>query len=344
MDMNKLKYYQIINGLTNGRTCKDSLMNEMVDSYNTARDNLITRFDVMINSNMALDVFINKSEESIKAIIDTKKKYSAESNEQESIQVYPNLIKSGDYVRFKKNDTDEFKYYLITSEIKKELTYDEGIFVKCDKTIYWNEENIEIICPAYVNNSSQTNTNDFISTLNKLTDMKISIQISNNIEENKNIPNWITFKELYPNTRFQIVQRQDNVNEGLINLSLIKDIYVDNVDIINYSEYEDDNGITRYGWTVSNKDYKSCIRNLSAEDVTKEWGYNVELSHVLYVQNLDNIEESSLIKYDNVIYKTIKFIKYDNPDKRLDSFYMIGLVKNEEQNINIVESEVDSNE
>lgn len=344
MDINKLKYYQTLNGLANGKTCRDSLIDEMVDGYNIARENLVTRFDVMINSNMALDVFINDSETTTKAIIDTKKKYSAESTEQESIQTYPSLIKSGDYIKIKRNETDEYHNYLITSEIKKETRYDEGIVVKCDKTLFWTSGEKEIDSPAYSYSSNQSNTNDSLSKLYKLTDLKIDLEISNNIDSNKDIPNYVNIKELYSDSRFQIVKRHDNKIDGLIEITLIKDIYTDSVDIIDYSEYEDEFGISREGWIISEKDYRSCIRDLTAEDVTKEWGYNLEVSEVLYVPIGHNITESSLIRYENCIYKTVKFNKCVNPDKRLEGYYTIGLVKNDNQNINIIESEEDTNE
>lgn len=344
MDINKLKYYQTLNGLANGKTCRDSLIDEMVDGYNIARENLVTRFDVMINSNMALDVFINDSETTTKAIIDTKKKYSAESTEQESIQTYPSLIKSGDYIKIKRNETDEYHNYLITSEIKKETRYDEGIVVKCDKTILWTNEEKEINCPAYSRSINQSNTNESVSKLYKLTDLKIDLEISNNVLFS-NIPNYVNIKELYPNSRFQIIKRHDNKIDGLVELTLIKDIYTDDVDILNYSEYEDEFGISREGWIISKKDYKSCIRNLTAEDITKEWGYDLEVSEVLYVPIENDITESSLIKYENCFYKTVKFNKCVNPDKRLEGYCVIGLIKNDNQNINIIEeSEGDTNE
>ena len=90
IDSNLLNFCKIVNKSKGCNSRKNQLINEMAIDYNHGVDNLITRFSVLINTVDAKDIFINDSEESVKGIIDITRKYTAESEIEKSVQMYPN--------------------------------------------------------------------------------------------------------------------------------------------------------------------------------------------------------------------------------------------------------------
>ena len=153
MDLNYLKYCKSINNLNGVNGCRDSFLSEMVSDYNEAKANVITKFSVMVNTVDAKDIYINNSTTSVKAVIDDRKKQGATSDREEYIQTYPNLIKSGDNVKFKYRSDDIDNYALITSDIEKKNGYDEGVFLLCNQFITWKGLSVLPI-PCWLNNSS----------------------------------------------------------------------------------------------------------------------------------------------------------------------------------------------
>ena len=154
MNINDLEYIKKINGIShNNCNCKSDMINEMVDEYEEAYDNVVTRFEVLINTKSAIDVYVNDSETPIKALYYTKKKQGATTEREEGIQVYPNQIKQGDILRFSYNDTDiPPRYYMVLSSIEKKRGYDEGIVVECNIMLNW--EGLDKPIPAIFINSS----------------------------------------------------------------------------------------------------------------------------------------------------------------------------------------------
>ena len=153
MNLNDLKYYKSVNNLSGVNGCRDSFLSEMVNDYNEAKANVITRFAVMINTVDAKDIYINEATTSIKGVIDTRKQQGATSEKEEYVQTYPNLIKSGDNLKFKYRSDDDYNYALITSKIEKKNGYDEGVFLLCNQFVKWKGLSIEPI-PCWLNNSS----------------------------------------------------------------------------------------------------------------------------------------------------------------------------------------------
>ena len=106
MNIDDLLYVKKINGISHSNcNCKTDMINEMVDEYDEAYDNVVTRFEVLINTKSAIDVYVNDSETPIKALYYTKKKQGATTEREEGIQVFPNQIKQGDILRFSYNVT-----------------------------------------------------------------------------------------------------------------------------------------------------------------------------------------------------------------------------------------------
>ena len=348
MDLETLNYVRKVNQTDKNKSLRRNEIDDMVDDYELARQEIITRFSVMVKTSDAKQVYVNFSDNYIMGVLDKTKNYSATTVEQDSIQTYPNLINSGDYLKFKVNRNDDFNYYLVTSDIRKLRGYDEGIIVKCDKTLYWNNGEKAIICPAYSSNVSsyQSNVNDNITNLYRLTDFRIQLQISNNIEDNKYVPNWVRFKELYPDFRFLLTERQDNQKEGLIFITLVKDIFLDDIIIIKDLETEDDFGRVVDCYKLVEDNLKGCVRSLKEEDLQKQWGYDLGINRVLYITEEEQnniITEDCLIEYEGIIYKTVKFIRCENPDTRLLNYWMVGLVENEDQYSHIINKESEGN-
>lgn len=242
-------------------------------------------------------------------------------------------IKDGDLIRYVTKDK-EVTY--IISNVQNFIKIPFGQASECDKTLSWTNNNKEILCPASSSSVSayQTNVSRSIVTLNELTDLRIQLTFSSNIDEFNNIPNWITIKNLYPSSKFMITQRTDNVKQGTIEINCIKDIFTDSMEVLNHHErVNPDYGFNESYWSIDEGDFKGLLTTLKAEDITKEWGYDVKVTDVLYTPSNNLITESTLIKKDNVIYKIVKIIECKNPDKRLDSYFTIGLVKSEKQDI-----------
>ena len=152
---NTINYCRNINGSKGFNDTKTQLQSEMTQDYNIARPNIITRFSVIVNTLDGKDVYINDSKVPIRGVIDTSRKQSADTEMQQKIQVYPNQIKRGDYVKFKVNETDEYHDYIITSDIDKKNGYDEGIFKKCNYTLKWIMDGKYYETPSIVTNNTK---------------------------------------------------------------------------------------------------------------------------------------------------------------------------------------------
>ena len=174
------KYCKIVNRSDGYNTRKNQLIGEMVSDYNQAVENLITRFSVLVNSVDAIDIFINDAEESVKGVIGTTRTYTASSDIEKYVQLYPNLMKSGDYLTFKVNEYDTLHTYMITSTIERKRGYDEGIFVECNNKLIWEMNGKVYSYPCTEKNSSygskQTKSDDRIMT----DDTKAKIRVQQN--------------------------------------------------------------------------------------------------------------------------------------------------------------------
>ena len=118
MDLKLLDYITTINGLKQSDGFeKDCEILDMVDDYEVAKDEVITRFDVIVNTSDGKDIYINNSSKAIRGVVITKKKQGATSSKEDYIQTRPNLIKRGDYLKFRYNENDILHDYIITSDI-----------------------------------------------------------------------------------------------------------------------------------------------------------------------------------------------------------------------------------
>lgn len=152
---NVINYCRIVNGSKGFNDTKTQFINEITQDYNTAREDTVYRFDVLVNSTDGKDVYVNDSEIPIRGVIDVKKKQTADTEMEESLQVYPNQIKQGDYVKFKVNDTDTLRTYLIKSRIEKKHGYDEVVFEECNHVLKWMYNGKTYSTPCIITNQTK---------------------------------------------------------------------------------------------------------------------------------------------------------------------------------------------
>ena len=150
-----INYCGIINGSKGFNDTKTQLISEITQDYNTARQDTIYRFDVVVNSIDGKDIYINEATTPLKGVIDISRKQTADTEMEERLQVYPNLIKRGDYIKFKVNDTDTLRTYLIKSKIDKKHGYDEGIFEECNYDLKFIVDNTLYTIPTIVTNNTK---------------------------------------------------------------------------------------------------------------------------------------------------------------------------------------------
>lgn len=220
-----LDYIRKVNGIDKNKDLKQNEIDDMVGDYEYGKEMLVTRFSIMINTSDALDVYINSNKEPIKAIVDEKKSYTATSNYEETIQVYPQLINSGDYVSFKKFHEPERNTYLITSEIKSNRDNYEGIIIKCNQTFKWKDKNGIHEFPCYCKNDSygvkDTSSSDKLSLME--TKLKIYIQYN---EETKNIKE--NLRVMFNHREediYKVISASTVTNDKLLILTCVNDTY-----------------------------------------------------------------------------------------------------------------------
>ncbi|WP_346938177.1 hypothetical protein [uncultured Clostridium sp.] len=233
IDLDYLKYIKTING-TNGTTSeKQVLINEMVADYNEANKSLIKRFSVIINTDDGKNVYINDSNIPIRGVIDIKRKQGAKSEMEQVIQTHPNIIKSGDVLKFKINETDEYHDYIITSKIEKKKGYDEGIILQCNQ--HFNLKGWDKPIPCWGDNTSygvkgKIDTNYFTTT-----DGKFQFKIQKNKYTDmldKDIR--LIFNHKYA---YKIVECENIKDENIYVITVEKDEILAKDDLVNNIAY-----------------------------------------------------------------------------------------------------------
>jgi uncharacterized protein YjdB len=150
---------------------------------------------------------------------------------EESLQVYPNQIKQGDYVKFKINDTDTLRTYLIKSQIEKKHGYDEGIFEECNYVLKWMYNGKLYSYPCIViNNTKYTGGTKTEVVGFTETSAMMGILIQKNIDT-KTITN--NQRILLMDNAWRVTLNDNVTMNGLLSLSLGKDsinIQVDDVE------------------------------------------------------------------------------------------------------------------
>lgn len=282
MNKNDLQYYRKVNRISEKQSCKDLLINEMTQEYDNARENTIYRFNVLIGSNDAKDVYINGSDTFIKGVIDVKRRQTADTEMEESIQVYPNQIKRGDYLKFKVNDTDELRDYIITSKIEKKHGYDEGVFKECNHLLKWmyKGELYNSLGTTYNATKYTEGTKEISAGISEI-DARYSSTVQDN-KKNRTIK--IGTRFIINGVAWEVTQTDYTTNKGLIVLTMGKSSIIQGVDDV-------DNEIANR-WQIKHNYITTCDNSIS---ITKDSSYNLVYSFTDNNQPID----SNLITIEN---------------------------------------------
>lgn len=152
-----LDYIKKINGLYGYTDIRDSVIGEIADDYNEAKENLITKFRVAINSNDAKYVKINEREKLEKAVISNKSKIPGKLTEYEKlIWMEINRMNTGDYIYVEENGKD--KVYYVSSAVDIEHDYEEAKIKPCNNTLsFLNKDGSVTTIPVYAENQTLYN-------------------------------------------------------------------------------------------------------------------------------------------------------------------------------------------
>ena len=225
MNAENLKYYRNINKITENQTYKESLVSGIVQDYNNAREHAIYRFNIIVNSIDGKDIYLNDSIIPIRGVVDTRRKQTATSEMEQTLQVFPNLLNRGDYAKFKMNENDELHDYIITSSIEKKNGYDEGVFVICNQIIQWKQNNIIYSYPCVIENDSYGSktlvNNSYISDVSAKS--KITVQYN---EFTKNIMlDWRFCFNHSETDIYKVLDKTTSISDGLITFITEKNKY-----------------------------------------------------------------------------------------------------------------------
>lgn len=109
------------------------------------------------------------------------------------------------------------------------------------------------------------------------------------------------------------------------------------IDIINYIKLTDEEwGFVKSGWVIVQKDFVCDVQDATQERLERTWGHDIKASKIVYCRPNNLISESSLLRFNNIIYK-IKKIKYCKNTKEFtgDRFLKIALLEHDQQNLEI---------
>lgn len=227
---NVINYCKIVNGSKGFNNTKTQLLSEMTQDYNIGRENTIYRFDIVVNTVDGKDVYINNSDTPIRGVVDVKRQQTADTEMQETIQVYPNQIKRGDYLRFKVNDTDELRDYIITSKIEKKHGYDEGIFKECNHLLKWmyKGELYDSLGTTYNATKYTEGTKEISAGISE-----IYARYTSTVQDNKkNRTIKIGTRFIINGVAWEVTQTDFTTNKGLITLTMGKSSIIQGVDDI----------------------------------------------------------------------------------------------------------------
>lgn len=236
MDINDLNYYKIINRTNDFDNCRNAFIQEMVDDYNEAESNLITRFRVLINSSKAKSVKINDVPKKI--LMEYKNsKNNSESNYYIEVQSEIGDLKNGDYIEIFNASSKRNEFYIVTSKPMIKLDYAINYVKYCNQTLNW--EGLLKPIPCYIYNDSFGTkliaNNEFL----KETDAKARIEVQRNELTESIQPNMRFIFNHSKNSTYIVTGIDDGFNEGIITLIAKKDDYRKEDDLVNNIAYND---------------------------------------------------------------------------------------------------------
>ncbi|WP_297993922.1 hypothetical protein [uncultured Clostridium sp.] len=224
MDLN---YIRKING-TYGKTCRQSIIDDMLAQYEEANKNIVTEFDVLINSSKAKKVFIDNAP--TKVLMEYKNnKNTSDSKFMWEVKNYPNLIKTGSYLMHINEVTEEEDYYICMSKSMNKRGYDVNYFRHCNQRINISAD-LKIPCIA---EGESYGVKIFSSNNALLSDVDTKIKVTvqrNSITENIAL----NTRFIFGNSKMGIYVVGDisTYNNNLLTFTCKKDKYIEGYDDI----------------------------------------------------------------------------------------------------------------
>ena len=222
-----LSYIRKING-TYGKSCRQAIIDDMLIQYEEANKNVVTEFDVLINSSKAKKVFIDNTPS--KVLMEYKNnKNTSDSDFMWEVKNYPNLVKIGSCLMHTNEVTGVDDYYLCMSKPMNKRGYDVNYFQHCNQKIKLNED-LEIPCIA---EGESYGVKIFSSSSEILSDVDTKIKITvqrNSITEN--IP--LNTRFIFGNSKMGIYVVGDisTYNNNLLTFTCKKGNYMEGYDDI----------------------------------------------------------------------------------------------------------------
>lgn len=145
-----IKTIRKINGTYN-QTPRQALISQMVDGYNYASDNLITRFDVLINSNEAKNVTVDRKDGKFDTRVLMKYQNSKNTtayNFYIELQSFLNEVSDGDFIRYHDEVANRDEVFLCLSKPMRVKNYDVNYISNCNQTLNSSEFDEPIPCCA----------------------------------------------------------------------------------------------------------------------------------------------------------------------------------------------------
>lgn len=222
-----LSYIRKING-TYGKSCRQAIIDDMLIQYEEANKNVVTEFDVLINSSKAKKVFIDNTPS--KVLMEYKNnKNTSDSDFMWEVKNYPNLVKIGSCLMHTNEVTGVDDYYLCMSKPMNKRGYDVNYFQHCNQKIKLNED-LEIPCIA---EGESYGVKIFSSSSEILSDVDTKIKVTvqrNSITEN--IP--LNTRFIFGNSKMGIYVVGDisTYNNNLLTFTCKKGNYMEGYDDI----------------------------------------------------------------------------------------------------------------
>ena len=299
MNKDRLKTFNLINNMGYNKTIKQSIIETMVDEYDLAHKELITRFSVVKNTVDGKDVSINFSKDTYRGVVGVKKKEGATSKGEKTMQLEPNLMHQGDYLSFKMNEYDEVHDYLVTSDIERKNGYDEGVFLKCNNILVLNKD---ISFPCYMDDSSYGQKGVIDTNYITYTDGQVKILIQDN-KWTRSIPDGyrFIFKNSYKSC-YEVVKDSTETTGNIRRIMVKKTKYMPNKDDLENNIAYNTKKLELNGYINDDVDITNDNKNI-----------------IKYkIKDSKNYIEKNNYEYDCVLYYTMK-----------DKFYVVDKDNND---------------
>ena len=83
------------------------------------------------------------------------------------------------------------------------------------------------------------------------------------------------------------------------------------IDVYAYGKYKDSDGVTRKGYSKKISDLRCNVQPITSQRAREQYGYSVDCTKRVYLDDLDNIVESDIILYKGKTYNIQQIIEWN---------------------------------